>query len=492
MGKMSFSSFECNLRHWFLLYQFVAVDRSPCSTESNNSTHRTSMLINSPLLSNLPSEDEARSILDAVIANSQAEGVFVSLNASTASLSRFSGNQIGQNVSKNRCQITITSNFGQRSASASTTELEPDAILATLRRSEELAGFAPEDPEFMPLLPPQTYKTRQAAFDEATADFSPLAKGEMIENICQTCAKLGIEGAGTLSSGARFTAIANSLGLSAFDRETEADFSFTAKIADGSSWSNRTAWSMAQLPIAEITEKTSQKALLSRNPRTVDPANYPVVMEAAALAGLLPWVIWNLDARAADEGRSFMSRTDTGGEPQGNRLGEALFSPLVNVRRDPSHPLLQTAPFFDNGLSNDCRDIIADGIPQSLSYSRYWAKEKGVEPTGGLSPIVMSGTAQTTEDLIAQTERGILVSRAWYVRYVNPRTLEVTGMTRDGTFWIEDGKIAYPIKNLRFNQQLPEMLAGVTALGDVERFDRTVVPSVKVDRFHFSSITDSI
>jgi predicted Zn-dependent protease len=441
---------------------------------------------------NLLQEDETRSLLDSIVKESRSEGAFVSLNASTSALSRFSENQISQNIDKNSLSISITSYFGRKNASASTTELDRDAIIATLRRSEELARFAPEDPEFMPLLEPQTYEDRKAAFDEATVNFSPLAKGETIRQVCELCAARNINGSGTLSSSASITAIANSLGLNAFDRDTDADFSFTAKIDDGSSWNQRTAWSIEGLPIAEIVEETIAKALLSRNPRTVLPDTYPVILTAPAMAGLLPWVIWNLDARAADEGRSFMSRNNSNGLPIGNRVGESMFAPSVNVRRDPSHPLLQASPFFGNGLSNYPLDIIRDGIPQMLSYSRYWAQEQGKQPTGGLAPFVMAGSDTSTEDLIANTERGVLMSRAWYVRYVNPRTLEVTGMTRDGTFWIEGGKIVYPIKNLRFNQKLPEMLARIETIGRVQRLGNCVVPSVKVNNFHFSSITDSV
>jgi predicted Zn-dependent protease len=441
---------------------------------------------------NIISEDAARSLLDSILKESQAEGVFISLNASESALSRFSENQIGQNIHKNRFQVSITSSFGRKSASASTTEFDRDAILATLRRSEELARFAPEDPEFMPPLEPQAYEDRKSAFDEETASFSPLDRGKLIQQVCATCTAQNINGSGTLSSSVSVTAIANSLGLSAYDCDTDADFSFTAKIDDGSSWNQRTAWSMERLPIAEITEETITKALLSRNPRPLSPDIYPVVITAPAMAGLLPWVIWNMDARAADEGRSFMSRNDSNGTPIGNRVGESMFSSLVNIRRDSSHPLLQGASFFGNGLNNHPIDIVKDGIPQILSYSRYWAQEKGQQPTGGLFPIVMNGSDSSTEELISSTERGILISRAWYVRYVNPRTLEVTGMTRDGTFWIEGGKIAYPIKNLRFNQKLPEMLANIEAIGRVQRLDNSVVPSVKASSFHFSSITDSI
>ncbi|MGL5795523.1 MAG: metallopeptidase TldD-related protein, partial [Waterburya sp.] len=137
-------------------------------------------------------------------------------------------------------------------------------------------------------------------------------------------------------------------------------------------------------------------------------------------------------------------------------------------------------------------DIIKDGIPQTLAYSRYWAEKQNTKPTGSIYPIVMTGSEQTVADLIASTERGILVSRAWYVRYVNPKTLEVTGMTRDGTFLIEDGKLVHPIKNLRFNQCLPTMLKNVVAVSQAQRCGGSVIPGCKVENFHFSSITDSV
>ena len=440
----------------------------------------------------LLSQDEALSLLESVIKQSEAEGVFVSLNASQSALSRFSENQISQNISKNRFNLTITSYFGKRSASAGTTELDPEAISQTIRRSEELARFAPEDPEWVPLLEPQVYEQRTPAFDLATATLSPLARGEMVERICSLSRQAGVHGSGTLSSSAEVLAIGNSAGLRAYNRQTGADFSFTARLDSGSSWNNRSGTAVSELPLEQITQQVIDRALASRNPQEISPGSYPVVFEAAAFAELLGWVIWNLDARAADEGRSFMSRTDDTGKAVGNCVGEQMFSPLVKVERNPAHPLLRSSRFFGNGLSNCYLEIIKDGIPQTLSYSRYWAQQQDKQPTGAMYPIVMKGSEQSLSDLIAQTERGILVSRAWYVRYVNPRTLEVTGMTRDGTFWIEDGQIAYPIKNLRFNQSLPAMLRDVEAVSTVQRLGRGVVPGVKVGAFNFSSITDSV
>jgi predicted Zn-dependent protease len=442
--------------------------------------------------STLLSEDQALSLVEKVIKQSEAEGVFVSLSTGEEALSRFSENQTSQNISKNRFNLTITSYFGTRSASASTTDFNAEAIAAAIRRSEELARIAPEDPEWVPLLEPQAYEQRTPGFDEATATLSPLERGKIVQRVCALSTKADVDGSGTFSTQAFLRSVGNSRGLRACNQGTEADFSFTARIGDGSSWSQRNALAVNDLPIESLTEQTVEWAMRSRHPREVKPGTYPVVFDGAAFADLLSWVIWNLDARAADEGRSFMSRSDEAGKPVGNRLGEAMFSPLVQVQRDAAHPLLQLGTFFSDGLSNCYSEVIKDGVPQTLAYSRYWASRQGKQPTGSLTPIVMSGSDQSLADLIAQTERGILVSRAWYVRYVNPRSLVVTGMTRDGTFWIENGEIAYPIKNLRFNQSLPEMLGAVDALSAVQRYGSSVVPGVRVRSFNFSSVTDSV
>ncbi len=440
----------------------------------------------------LLSEDQVLSIVENVIKQSEAEGVFVSLTTGEESLSRYSENQMTQNISRTRLNLSVTSYFGRKSASSSTTDLDPEAIKETIQRSQELARIAPEDPEWMPLLEPQTYEDRTPAFDSKTAAFSPIERGEIVQRVCALSGKAGVEGSGTLSTEAFVRVVGNSLGLLAQDRATEADFSFTARLEDGSGWGQRTAYAIDQLPIESLTEQLIERALASRSPREIKPGVYPVVFDGAAFSDLLSWVIWNLDARAADEGRSFMSRSDESGKPIGNRVGEQMFSPLVQVQRNPAHPLLQLGTSFGDGLSNYYTNVIKDGVPQTLSYGRYWAQQQGKEPTGAMFPIVMTGSDQSLADLISQTERGILVNRAWYVRYVNPRTLEVTGMTRDGTFWIEDGQIAYPIKNLRFNQSLPQMLGAVDALSTVQRYGSSVVPGVRVKAFNFSSVTDSV
>ncbi|BAW95724.1 hypothetical protein NIES970_06350 [[Synechococcus] sp. NIES-970] len=437
--------------------------------------------------SQLISQAQAFRWLDQIIAAAESDGVAIAIEEQESSLGRFGENQIRQNLQKNQFEISITSYFGARSASVTTVEQDWEGILAALRRSEALAKIAPVDPEWVPLLGPQVYGDRLAKFDQKTAQVSPLQRGELIRQVCQWSEAAGVNGSGILSTKAKVYALGNSAGLRACDRLTQAEFSYTAKIEDGSSWGSRTAWGLDQLPIEQIVLGTIQQARLSQKPRRVEPGTYPVVLGAGAVANLVPRLVWSMSARAAAEGRSFFSNADGG-----DRLGEKLFSSLINLARDPAHPLLQTSAFGGEGLPCDHLAIATDGVPVNLSYDRYWAKKTGRTPTGSFFPLVMAGSDQSLADLIAQTERGIFINRAWYVQTVNSKTLEFTGMTRDGTFWIENGKLAYPIYNLRFNQSLPDLLCDVEAIAFPERHGSTVVPALKAKNFHFSSITESI
>ncbi|NJL02898.1 MAG: TldD/PmbA family protein [Spirulinaceae cyanobacterium SM2_1_0] len=437
--------------------------------------------------STLLTREQAFDSLDRVCRDSQAEGVSLSLVSGDSALSRFASNQMTQNVQKATLKLRVTSHFGSRSASAATTDLAPEAIAATLRRSETLARIAPEDPEWLPLLEPQAYAPRAAGFDPATAACLPQVRGQLVRQVCQLAQQAGAEASGTLSSQAYSHALLNSRGLQAYECSTEAEFSVTLRQGTGSSWRSRTAIALDELPIVQLTQAALVQAARSQNPRDVQPGAYPTILSSAAMAALVPWLAWNLSARAAAEGRSFFARP--GG---GDRQGDALFSPLMQLTRDPTHALLQAGASDDQGLPNERLDIVRDGVLQQLNYDRYWAQQQGCQPTGSFEPLVMAGSDRPLAELIAETERGLLINRAWYVRYVNPRQLELTGMTRDGTFWIEAGKIAYPVKNLRFNQSLPALLRDIDALSQVERHDDCVMPGARVTALHFSSVTDSI
>ncbi|AFY36863.1 peptidase U62 modulator of DNA gyrase [[Leptolyngbya] sp. PCC 7376] len=435
----------------------------------------------------LISQEQAFDWVDKIIARAESDGVSVYIEERESALGRFGENQIRQNLQKNQFEIRITSYFKQQSASVTTVAQDLDGIISALRRSEDLARVAPADPEWIPLLEPQTYVDFSAKFDEATYSYSPLERGELIQKVCQQSAAAGTEGSGILSTSATAYALGNSAGLRAYDKKTNAEFSFTAKIGNGSSWGSRTAWGLEELPIEQIVATTLQRATMAQNPTRLEPDTYPVVFGAGAIANLIPRMIWNMSARSADEGRSFFS-----GEEGSNRLGEKLFNDKVNLYRDPNHPLFQFSAFSSGGLPGDRLPIIEAGVVKNLNYDRYWATQKNCAPNGSFFPLVMAGTDQTLADLIAGTERGIFVNRAWYVQSVNRKTLELTGMTRDGAFWIENGKLAQPIYNLRFNETLPNLLNNIEAIATPERHGSSVVPAIKTSAFHFSSVTDSI
>ena len=310
----------------------------------------------------LPSEDEALSAIAFAIENSQAEAISVTLTAKETSLARFSENQISQNIQKKTLELEITSHFGQRQASAATTALDQESILQTLHRSQDLASIAPIDPEWVALLPPQTYESRLPGFDQETANIPPLERGEKIKTVCSQCKHSSVEGSGTLKTGTTIKAMGNSLGLRAFNRATEADFSMTARLDSGSSWNRRTAWSINNISLNSITEAVIEQGKRSCHPKTVKPSTYPVIFSPAAFADLLNWVIWNMDARAADEGRSFMAAE----AKLGNRLGENLFSSLVQVKRNAAHPLLQSGTFWRMG----CR--ILHWISLRMEFQKHW------------------------------------------------------------------------------------------------------------------------
>lgn len=438
--------------------------------------------------------DRALEILDRAAAQSDADGVFLALEETDSALTRFAENQTIQNLAAVERVLSVTSEFGRRRATSTTSDLSPEAIADVLARSRALARVAPEDPEWVPLLEPGESVARTGVCDGETADLSPLARGERVRAVCDRAAGAGFVGSGTLSTVRTVRAIANSRGLRRADAWTRADFALTARGDTGSSWSRCTASAIADLPADERVATVLARAARAQRPRPLEPGVYPAILTPAATADLLfPWLPLQLDARAADEGRSFASQADGDGQPAGNRQGETCFSPLATLRRDPAHPLLGLPSFDGEGLPLPPLDLIRNGRLETLSYSRYWADRQGRAPTGELRGLVLAGDAARDLDaLVADTERGVLICRAWYVRYVNPKTLEVTGMTRDGTFWIENGKISHPVCNLRFNQRLPEFLRDLDAVGRVERYGDAAVPAVRTRAFQFSSTTDSV
>jgi predicted Zn-dependent protease len=432
--------------------------------------------------------DEAFAILDKVLGYSRADGCEVSLGGSAGGNIRYARNTVTTAGATQDLNLAVQSNFGKKLGTATVNELDDASLEKVVRRSEDLARLAPENPEFMPPLGPQNYSDPKAYFPDAAA-VTPAYRATAAGHSIGPCREKDLVAAGFLTDGAGFQAMATSAGLRAYHRSTGVEFSVTVRTPDGtgSGWVSRDYNDVGLLDTARASAIAIEKAARSREPRAIEPGKYTVILEPAAAAGLLQFLVGSFDARTADEGRSFLSA----GEGK-TKLGEKIVDERVTLYSDPMNPSIPSTPWGDDGLPRVRTPWIEKGVVKNLFTSRYWAKEKGREPVPSPSNGVMEGGDASLEDLIRDTRRGILVTRTWYIRSVDPQTLLLTGLTRDGTFFLEDGKIAYPVKNMRWNVSPVIMLNNLEALGKPERTDGNLVPPVKVREFDFTSLSDAV
>jgi predicted Zn-dependent protease len=347
----------------------------------------------------------------------------------------------------------------------------------------------------MPQLGAQTY-TPVNAFFESTANLSADDRAKAALGALELARKAGdLKAAGYLVTTAGALAIGNSTGMFAYHRATNANYSLTVRTTDGtgSGWAAGDHADWAQLDARRVAETAVEKARLSRNPVAIEPGRYTVILEPQAVGDLVQLIGNYADARSADEGRSPFVKQ--GG---GNKVGEKIMDERVTIFSDPADPQLLGRPWDFEGMPLGRQVWIENGVLKQLIYSRFWAKKQSKTPTGGPSSFKMAGGTQSVEDLIKGTTRGILVTRLWYLREVDPRTILYTGLTRDGTFLIENGKITKSLRNFRFNESPLFMLNNLEALGKPERLAGTeqggdvVMPSIKARDFNFTSLSEAV
>jgi predicted Zn-dependent protease len=436
------------------------------------------------------SRDQAQALIQKIVRLSRADDIHVTLGDSVENNIRFADNRITTSGSASDLAVRISSAFGRRSAVTSTNDVSDEGLERAVRQSEALARLAPENPERMPLLGPQTYRDVGSYFGTtatATAEARARAAGIALAP-ARTAEDLKI--AGLLVTTAGMRAIGNNKGLFGYHPETTVDFSETVRTTDGtgSGWAGANHPDWNQVDVRRVSQTAIAKARLSRNPTPIAPGQYTVILEPQAAGDLVSLMANAFDARAAEEGRSAFAKQ--GG---GTRVGEKIVDERVTLLSDPADSQLLDAPFDDEGLPLKRQLWVENGVLQALPSSRYWAQKQGREPSGNASSLKMLGGQQSLEQLIAGTERGVLVTRFWYIRPVNARTLLFTGLTRDGTFWIENGKIARPVSNMRFNESPLFMLGKLEAIGRPVRLSgNLVMPALRVRDFTFSSHSDAV
>ncbi len=441
------------------------------------------------------SRDEVRELTAKLLDWSRADECRVSYRGGWSGNVRFARNEPTTSGSVEDGTVVVQSVFGRRVANATTNTFADESLHETLDQSERLAQLAPDDPEYLPELGAQEYASVPAYFEE-TAGASPEARALVVGEAIARCRAAGdLIGAGFLRVAVGAEAIANSKGLFAYHPSTNASYTLTVRTADGtgSGWAGAGHPDWSRIDASAVTQRAADKAAASRDPVALDPGRYTVILEPQAVGDLVQLLSRAADARISDEGRGAFTR-----EGGGNRIGEMVADQRVTLLSDPGDPDLLSTPFDQTGLPLGQEVWIRDGVLQNLIYSRFWAERQQKRVTGFPNSIKLVGTATSLDTLIRDTRRGVLVTRLWYLRQVDPRTVLYTGLTRDGTFLIEEGRISKAIKNFRFNDSPLFLLNNVEALGEEARLAGTeaggaiVMPALRARDFAFTSLSDAV
>jgi len=427
-----------------------------------------------------------RRLADAALENTAADHAVVRMTDRVGGTTRFANNQIVQNVRTRRCELTVSVAFGSRTGQAATTEATPEAVQDAVLRAEQIARVAPEDPEYLPPLPPQRYPVL-VTYRPETAEAGPQRRLKEAARAIGLCEAAGLQAAGIVATYTSAVGIAATSELFAYERRTRAEFSVTARGADSSGWARNANRSIDDLDIEALTRRAIDKARFSAQPRQIDAGAMPVILEPAAVIGLLRPLLGSLSARAYYRGTSALA----------GRLGTRIVDERLTLRNHPLHPALLGRGFNDYGLPTDFQTWVDHGVLVRLHYDRFTAREHGVSPTYALDAVVLEGDGAAGDDaeaLIATTRRAILVTNFWYIRSVNPNDLTLTGMTRDGTFLVQDGQIACGVHNFRWHD------SPLHALNRVDAFTKALdavnisggkmlLPALRLNEFNFTSVT---
>jgi predicted Zn-dependent protease len=444
----------------------------------------------------LLTEQEAKQITEKMLSYVKADDASVNVSSEETAHLRFADNNFLTSGKREARTASVTVWTGGRRGAAATNDFDEASLRAAVTEAEQIAAISPVDREYLPTLGKQVYKPVNG-FVQATADISPAARAKTIADILAEAERAKIIAAGFHQSVARAGAFATKNGNFGFDRETVVGLSVTGRTPDGTSagYFSRNHFDVARLDAARIAREAIQKTLTGRNARALEPGVYTVVLEPQAVADVLGGLGFGFNARSAEEGRSPYSAP--GGK---TRRGEKIFDERLSVYSDPWNAELPGNSWAQEGLPAQKVYLVRNGVLENLIYNRFWAKQKDAEPTPGPVNTIMEANGQTAtmDEMIRSMQKGLLVSRFWYIRATDPRTASSTGLTRDGVWYVENGKIQYPVKNFRFNQSVVQMLApgNVEMIGKPERVggagNASLLPALKLKAFNFTSQSEAV
>ena len=437
---------------------------------------------------------ELERLVTRVIKFSEADETEVDVSSTTDALTRFANNTIHQNVAEENLSISIRTVVDGRTARATTNKTDDESLRRTVAAAVRLAHNQPKNPDLLPMLRSQKYQ-KVARHFAATAEATPQDRARAVTRVCKLADKTKQTAAGIFATGSTKSVLANSRGLFAHYEQTRAEFSVTILEDDSSGWAKANSPDVRKIDPDALAESASRKAATSRKPRELEPGHYTVILEPPAVLDLVGFLFYDFADTAIRDKRSCFT----------GRIGKKILGDNITLWDDVYHPLQTGTPYDGEGVPRQKVLLVDRGVPTNLVYSRASAKKMKAKPTGhgfslpndyGEAPmnLVFGGGDKSVDEMVSSTERGVLVTRLWYIREVDPYEKVLTGMTRDGTFLVENGRVAGGIRNFRFNQSILEMLLNVEMLGPAvrasgeESFDM-VVPPMKVRNFHFSEVT---
>jgi PmbA protein len=454
--------------------------------------------------------EQAHNIFERAAKFSQADEVEVLIGGASSALTRFANNTIHQNVADENHFVSVRVAFGQRTARATTNKFDDEGLKRAVNAAEQMARVQHPDADLLLLADPKLApagKLPQRAFDSTRA-LGPSERAEVVGTIVDVAKRNHLTTAGICSMTDSIEGIFNSRGLAAFHQQTMAEISITMLADDSSGWQKLNSPDARNLDPAMLAEVAAKKARDSAHPAEVDPGRYTVILEPSAVLDIVGFMFYDFGGLSVLDQRSFLNE----------RVGKKVFGENIVIHDDSHHPLQAGAPFDGEGVKRQPVTLVKNGIINSLVFARGTAERMKksplaehageIHPTGhgfplpnemGEAPmnIVFENVAserKSLEQMVSATERGIYVTRLWYIREVEPYEKVLTGMTRDGTFLIENGKITRGLRNFRFNESLVEMLSKVDAMGEPvracgEESFEMVVPAMKVRDFNFTEVT---
>ena len=452
-------------------------------------------------------KDEAQKLAQKVMGFSTFPDCQVTVTATEQAYTRFANNGITTAAFSLRQNVGISVTRDGRTGVYGADDMDDSSLKEAVKKAEDLAAIAPPNPERLDPVGAQKYPEIPAS-DERTAKARAPEMIPHVKTIIDEAIKRKLVAAGLIERSHRVTAIANKAGLFGFNESADSQLTTTIRMADGSSsgWAGQPSARLSDIDSAKLAAVASEKCASWKNPRKLDPGNYTVVLEPTAAGDIVRLITSGFSARNTDEGRTFLSKR--GG---GNLVGEKLFPDYITLRSNPLDWRQPTTPWTADLLPTRPMTWVDKGVVSNLSYDRYWASKTGKPATpglggfgggfgggiGGAASLEMEGSGASLESLIASVERGLLITHFWYIRGVNPQTLQQTGLTRDGVFLIENGKITAPVMNFRFLESPVRLLKNTVKVGQAVRVrglegGLMISPSLVATDFPLPSISDAV